>query len=93
MDGWVQDESSCAVLPLACHQYSIHCESSHVAYGAAYGICRPKGVKSKHNETTLCLHTNVSVERFTNTNRHTIQVGRLHEVGETAGSLMKQGTK
>jgi len=30
---------------------------------------------------------------FTNTNRHTIQVGRLHEVGETAGSLMKQGTK
>jgi len=33
---WVQAYSSQAVLPLTCHQCSIHCESSSLAQRASY---------------------------------------------------------
>ena len=34
--GWLQRKASCMVLPLACHQCSIRCESSHIFHGRKY---------------------------------------------------------
>jgi len=63
VDGWVRENGSRAVLRLARHQYSIHCESSRVAQGAGKRRWAPqttrgtlKGeIEYKRNETELLL--------------------------------------
>jgi len=52
-DGWVQGNSSRAVLPLARHHCSIHCENSRVAHGTSKRKWAPQTIRDTPKPSSL----------------------------------------